>query len=77
MNKRYEYDSSISKLLESAEIAKDALLKHLQTKDKKEIINEVLNMDKNSLKKLNQWALEGEIYEVCAALKEILNKKDA
>lgn len=75
MYSKEEHDKTVNGLLESAEIAKRKLLEYLQEKSLEEIEIEIDDMEEGDLESLNEWALKGEIYVVCQAIKKVLASK--
>ncbi|WP_108869126.1 hypothetical protein [Aquimarina aquimarini] len=75
MINKEEHDRTINGLLEAAEVAKRKLLEYLQEKNVDEIIIEINDMDEDNLNNLNDWALKGEFYRVCQAIKEFKESK--
>ncbi|MGH1386400.1 hypothetical protein [Kordia sp.] len=75
MINKEEHENSINRLLEAAEATKRRLLEYLKEKNVDEIISEIKDMDEDNLNSLNDWALNGEFYRVCQAIKEFKGTK--
>jgi len=60
--------------LEATEIAKVKVLAYLSSLSIEEVVEEYKNESKDHLQTVHEWALEGEYYEVCNALKDLIKQ---
>jgi hypothetical protein len=69
------FESTIRKYKEASDYALENALKFCMHKCKEELMNEFETWDNDLLYFMSESALKVENYEICTAVKEVLNKR--
>ena len=68
-------ESTIRRYKEASDNALENVLEYCMHKSKEELINEFETWDNDLLHFISESALKIENYEICSAVKEVLNKR--
>ncbi len=69
------FESTIRRYKEASDNALENVLEYCMHKSKEELINEFETWDNDLLHFISESALKIENYEICSAVKEVLNKR--
>ena len=70
-----DFESTIRKYKEASDNSLENVLEYCIHKSKEELMNEFESWDNDLLHFMTESALKIENYEICAAVKEVLNKR--